>query len=221
MTSQKISYALLRNAALVILPVALCACQVFEGPSPMPAGYTYHHDMYKSPPAARPQPVGHPYSVQTNAESAAHWRIAAGDLVAKLMASQGVLPAPVYVEPAPTVSPFNSSFDNFLREALLDNGYMLASMPGQGPVLRYNATMVEHQGERQSGMTPEAKEAAKAPDAPEYLPATGSEVVLSITLTNGMDVMAEETGIYYIPDAEQAMYKTPSLFRMPVVGDWR
>ncbi len=201
-------------------PLILAACHTA---GPLPSGYAYHSDMYKSPPAAKPQAIGYPYTEQKNAESAAHWRMAAEDMVERLTAKHGIPPVPVYVAPDVPDSPFQASFDNFLREAMINKGFAIASRKDPAaPVVHYEATIVEHKGMRDNNLRSDSAYAYNDGDymmpAPG-LPATNKEVVLSVTITSGAGIVAEETGVYYIPEADEYQYKPAILRNMQVVGE--
>ncbi len=189
--------------AATALPLA--ACQTT--PSSVPGGYAYQQGEFKSPPGQTPRDIGYPWSERLGAESAAHWRVAANDIVKRIVASQGVSAVPLYVEPSRARTPFTTTFDNFLREELIKNGFIIAAAPGKGPVLRYDATVVEKSAmpaETQTGRT------ATSP---------GSEVIITVNITGGEMVLTEVTGVYYIPQASTYHYREPIIKTMPVVGE--
>lgn len=120
--------------------LAVSACQM---PSPIPSGYSYHSDLYKSPPAAAPEDIGMLWSAQGNEQATAHWRVAARDLVKRLVheglsGDQG----PVYIVPAEPDDPLAAIFENYLRESLMARGVALAVAPGAGPVLTSDLAIV-------------------------------------------------------------------------------
>lgn len=142
--------------------------------------------------------------------------MAAGDLVSRITARNGVPPMPVYVEPAAPHTSFNSSFDNFLREALLRQGYRISAAPDGGPVIRYSAVIVEHKADREN-MPPDdmGQPSASGP----VLPGTNTEVVLAVTVTAGQEVLADESGVDLIPEADKYQYEAPIIEMLPIVGE--
>jgi hypothetical protein len=201
-------------AAAAVLTLAAC-----QNPTSVPAGYAWHQGEYNSPPGAKPQPIGYPWSAQLNAESAAHWRVAARDIVRRIVAASGVSSVPLYVEPSRARTPFTTTFDNFLREELLNAGFVLAAVPGSGPVMRYDATVVDHKAvEREEVKLKDGEQAVVGGEAVPLLPMTGSEVVINANVSGGGLVLAEVTGVYYIPEAAEYNYREPMIRTMPIVG---
>ncbi len=188
--------------------LSLTACQA--NPTSVPAGYTWHQGAYNSPPGEKPDSIGYEWSGQKNAESAAHWRVAARDIVSRIVAEQGVSAVPVYVMPSRARTPFTATFDNFLREELIRSGFVVAATPGKGPVLRYDAAVVDHKAVRK---LVESGEVDKT-----MLPASGNEVVVNVNVTGGGQVLAEVTGVYTIPEAASYNYREPVIKSLPIAG---
>lgn len=161
------------------IALAVSACQM---PSPIPSGYVYHSDLYKSPPAAAPENIGMPWSAQENERAAAYWRVAARDLVKRLVheglnGEQG----PIYIVPAEPDDPLAAIFENYLREAILARGVPLAVTPGKGPVLNVDLAIVADNARAAQALVtprgvvqPEMKAPAPSVEAPvSILPPDG------------------------------------------------
>ena len=118
--------------------IALAACQ---NPSPMPSGYTYHHDLYKSAPPSPPSTeiISRDARRYMSVEQATEFRNAAYALLEKLTMRAGLPPKPVYVvTPAPLTN-FYANIDNELRETMRQMGYTLADNPQGAYVMTYDA----------------------------------------------------------------------------------
>lgn len=108
-------------------------------PTFMPAGYTYHGQLYKSPPGPEPQPIGYAYSAQRNEEVLQIWRLTAQDLLDALEEETNIAEAQgVYVETALTPDAFSGAFDHVLREDLRARGYVIDNSPARAVHVRYN-----------------------------------------------------------------------------------
>lgn len=124
--------------------VALTGCEILMSPSPMPAGYTYHNDAYKSPPGPDAKDIGYDYSYAQNEMVQQEWVVAARDLVVHMEQETGLLPQKIYVKDVLFASGFNQAFDHALRRALRERGYVLASGADSFPArLTYEAVPVE------------------------------------------------------------------------------
>lgn len=141
---------MLRRSAFRRLSLALAAltalggCQGFTDPSPMPRGYVFHKNLYKTIPDAKPRGIGIPYTLPGTAKAAAHWRAAARDLAGRILESGALGSGPVFIAPiSPDGRPFETAFDHALRGALIEKGRALATAPGQGPALTYRIARVE------------------------------------------------------------------------------
>lgn len=129
--------ALRLSLALAALSMA-AGCQGMTDPSPMPRGYVFHKNPYKTIPGAKASSIGVPYTLPDTARATARWRMAARDLVARLADSGALAGGPVFVSPAsPGGRAFDAAFDHALRGALIDKGFVLAAKPGQGPTVSY------------------------------------------------------------------------------------
>lgn len=127
-----------RPFSLAGLVFCLGACQL---PSPIPSGYTYHSDLYKSPPAAAPEDIGIPWSAESNEQAAVHWRVAARDMAGQI--AQGLPGRAVHIIPSEPDDPVSSVFENYLREALMARGIRLENLSGsEWPDLTWDLAIV-------------------------------------------------------------------------------
>jgi hypothetical protein len=122
---------------LAFFPLALAAllmttsCRSIMDPTPMPAGYAYHQEKFKSPPGPPAEEIGYPFSVPRNDVVVEKWQAVAASMVDKMEGQLGVDPQPVYIEMLPRPNAFNTSLDYVLREELRLRGYTLMPTPGR------------------------------------------------------------------------------------------
>ncbi|MCF8496757.1 MAG: hypothetical protein K9G62_08875 [Alphaproteobacteria bacterium] len=106
-------------------------------PTFMPAGYRYHHNLYKAPPGPEARSIGYDYSPAANADVMRVWDLSAADLVDALERDTGLTPQPVYMPPVSGTGAFSAAFDNALRGELRTRGYTVGGVPSAGvPRLR-------------------------------------------------------------------------------------
>jgi hypothetical protein len=115
--------------AFAVAFTALAGCRSVMDPTAMPAGYSYHQNIYKSPPGPPAADIGYPFSSERNDVVVEKWQAAAGRLVSKLESDLNIQPQAVYVESLPHANAFNTSLDYVLREELRSRGYTLANTP--------------------------------------------------------------------------------------------
>lgn len=152
---------------LATLPALLSAtgCQGFTDPSPMPRGYVFHRNEYKTIPDSKPDSIGTPYTLLDTAKATASWRAAARDLVTR-MATRGALPlGPVFVSPLTPKEPIAAAFDYALRGVLLEKGYTLTTTPEQSAILSYEIARVD------DSAAPAPEETHRPPAPPKPAPA--------------------------------------------------
>lgn len=106
-------------AGLTVLG-ALSACSL---PSPMPVGYTYHHDTYKTPPGPKAGYIGYEYSAPANAFVMGMWQDVAAKLVDNLEGAYGLMPQDIFVKTPFLKGAQIQSLDYALREVLAGEGY--------------------------------------------------------------------------------------------------
>lgn len=124
--------------------LALSACQLYYGPSPMPSGYVNHHKLYKTPQNKRPFFIGPEYSPGDVAESSRLWTAAATDLLNHLEEEIVMDSMMVSLQPAEPKDSFQIRMDYYLREVLTERGYMIVTdTPKNVPIIEYSGYLVE------------------------------------------------------------------------------
>jgi hypothetical protein len=135
--------------ALAFLPsvLLLTACGA-ASPTWMPAGYSYHNDVYKAQPGPEADTLGYDYTPARNEYMEEMWAGIADTLILDLETKTGMAPQAVYLEKLPGSNAFNLSLDNALREKLRERGYTLAAAPGNDVVIKYQAFKVGDENKR-------------------------------------------------------------------------
>lgn len=109
------------SACSALALMASCA------PSPIPAGYTYHREVYKSPPAPKADDIGYDFTLDANKKAVDAWSEVGADLVNRLESS-GALPShQIAVVPPLGVDQIDNSLYFSLNQALAAHGYKLQS----------------------------------------------------------------------------------------------
>lgn len=121
---------------------SLNACKTLMDPTFIPAGYTYHHDVYKSPPADAPWSIGYDYSREENAEVLNKWRNVAADLTDKLEQDASLSGTPVFLASPDLDNAFSLSLDHALREEFRARGFTLAAVPNE-ETFKINTTVYD------------------------------------------------------------------------------
>lgn len=119
----------MRFLSFFVLILALSGCRSIMDPTFMPASYSYHNNLYKSPPGPPAADIGYPYSEAKNAHIMGEWQTALDDLLNETEQSTGLVPSAVYVHDTLVSNAFNNAYDFALREALRKKGYILATTP--------------------------------------------------------------------------------------------
>jgi hypothetical protein len=96
-------------------------------PSPMPAGYTYHREEYKSPPAPMAEGIGYDFTLEANKRAVDAWREIGQDLVSRLENTGALTGREIAVIPPLGVDQINNSLYYALNDALAARGYKLRS----------------------------------------------------------------------------------------------
>ncbi|MEZ5918357.1 MAG: hypothetical protein R3D66_00015 [Alphaproteobacteria bacterium] len=126
----------MRSILFLTAFLSLSACRVIADPTFAPSGYTYHQDLYKSPPGPEAADIGYDYSAVRNDEVQRLWQISVSDLLNQLEDQRGeALPDTVYIRPLDHKNAFNGAFDNALRQELADRGHILTDNTGDGDIL--------------------------------------------------------------------------------------
>lgn len=111
------------------LAVPLASLAVFSAcsPSAIPAGYTYHRETYKSPPAPKADEIGYDFSVAANHKAVSIWDEIASDALARLESGYTFQSRDVAVIPPLGIDHTNRSLDYALHRAFRQKGYTLQS----------------------------------------------------------------------------------------------
>lgn len=111
------------------MALSLTACKTFMDPTFLPAGYTYHSDTYKSPPADNPWRIGYDYTREQNEDILNEWRDVAADLTDKLESSAGLGSQAIFLSSPTLDNAFTISLDHALRSEFRARGYTISSVP--------------------------------------------------------------------------------------------
>lgn len=135
--------------ALALLPsvLLLSACGA-SSPTWLPAGYSYHNDVYKAQPGPEADPLGYDYTPARNEHIEAMWSGVADALILDLENKTGMTPQAVYLEKLASSNAFNLSFDNALRDNLRERGYTLVTAPSNDVVIKYQGFKVGDENKR-------------------------------------------------------------------------
>lgn len=126
----------MRFVLFAVLALTIVGCRSIMDPTFMPAGYSYHNNLYKSPPGPPADDIGYPYSKEKNAHILNEWQVAVDDLISAL----GSSPSAVYIVKRNENNAFYNAYDFALREGLRKKGYSIASTPsGAEQHLSYDA----------------------------------------------------------------------------------
>lgn len=186
--SQKTSLSCMALAVSFLIP----ACS-YNHPNPMPSGYSYHHEEYKSPGPKPSSKVTVKQREYMNAAQAEQFRKAVYDLLERLTMRAGMPPKPVYVMAPDPMTTFYANIDSDLREAMRHIGYAISDVPTDAYVFTYEALPVATQN--------------------KSVPSTGADnVILTLRVYsfNGDEAqqLTEETGQYFIQGAEALNIKS-------------
>lgn len=126
-----------------ILPLAsvlvLGACT----PNPVPTGYVYHDQAYKSPMPPESSKVTGKQRSAMGPTQASQFRNALYDLVTNLTERAGLPPKPIHVIQHDPMNTFYAQVDNDLREAMRHVGYTLATSEQDAYYFTYDAELIE------------------------------------------------------------------------------
>jgi len=152
---KKYTRALLLGAPLLVL---VTACHSDFGPSPMPTGYKYHHDVYKAPPGPEPVFKKWQHDMEIHDQcfkekiclprdqmpvmiddgfGGAHmvfdsaWDNAAHELTGRLLSGLGQVHETAYIRPPVNAEEY--SFARALMRAMETFGMQVSSIQGAGP----------------------------------------------------------------------------------------
>jgi len=164
--------------------LTLQACSPHH-PNAMPGGYTYHHEVYKSPNPPPSMTITPPERAAMTTRQAVTMRSAVRDLLIRITGRAGLPPKPVYVAAPKSLSPFYTQFDNDLREAMRAQGYAISDTPENAYIFAYSAMPI---------LKPRGQEMDGTPN-----------LLLSLEVYNeigsGARLLTEQEGRYFVAGA--------------------
>lgn len=203
--------------------VSLSACQA--NPTSIPHGYKFHNNIYNMKAGKKPCDIGYGWGIDTASEIEENWRVIAKDLIDSLKGTTGVIAEPIYVSSERVRTPFTITLDNYIREELINSGFTLTTSPDVGVQLTYDIRVLQDEStfyapedsvllveETEEG--PETAPVIVLPDRPE-----GNVAALARMTDCTGNVIAEASGFYNIPGAEDYRYREPA-FGTSVRGNW-
>lgn len=202
--SQNKGFLNIVRVLLLGAPLMLAACHTDMGPYPMPTGYKYHGQTYKSPPGPEPvwKRIEHmndpapapkkekcgecmdaashsaaaPMMMDPGAPVGGSYSMAAHDLITRLVDGFGQPVDPVYLHPAQSSGSVEMNLERALRDAMMQRGFNLAPRAGAGPFTLHYAVSGLNVGD------------------------AGRQMV-TVTLMGPEGTLAEESGIYALDGA--------------------
>jgi hypothetical protein len=183
----------------VLFPLALLAlagCSSVMDLSPMPQGYSYYHEPYKSQPPKEVPGIGYPWSPERNAVVLEKWQEIAKVLADRLETQLNIRPRPVYLEMLERDNAFNYSFDYVMRQELQNRGYMLVSQPKHELILRPEAYLPEDESISFEIGSFNGEEDRAVPQAH---PERAQQFLISLTLLRDDDVLGKVEDSFMLP----------------------
>ncbi|MEM6781717.1 MAG: hypothetical protein AAF569_07635 [Pseudomonadota bacterium] len=181
-----------KSALSLVSVIALGAC--VSTPNPIPTGYVYHGQEYKSPLPPESRKVTKAQRQTMGPQQAEQYRNALYDLVENLTERAGLPPKPIHVIPHDPMNVFYAQVDNDLREAMRHQGYTLATSEMDAYYFTYEAMPLE-----QPGLDPD--------EYPDAVVDTGNNVEIILQVFDGQGkeatMLTEQRGQYRIDGAEE------------------
>ncbi|MCD8520315.1 MAG: hypothetical protein LRY57_03315, partial [Alphaproteobacteria bacterium] len=180
------------------LMIAVCSAALLTScglPSPIPAGYTYHHQTYKSPPGPEAEDVGYDFSVAANHKAVQAWRDIASDLLAKLESGYVFQGRDVTVIPPLGVDQMNKSLDYALHDAFVGKGYKLRAYAKDVPGVA--VTMHPLIGDEKAAYEKDRKDYAASHG---FKPEDVMGVSILLEVREGAKLVHQTRGVYSIPN---------------------
>lgn len=132
----------LLTISVSLLGLSACTIQDFYGPSARPRGYAHLKNEYRTVVPERPFFIGESYTDEDVAESEALWTSAINTLLNEMEQNAVMNGLSVALEPTQPVNSFDVRMDFYLRKALKERGYLIATEPLDTiPVLHYSARL--------------------------------------------------------------------------------
>lgn len=116
------------------ISLALAACETY---GPIPTGYTYHGQKYKSPPGLSADEIGYEYDAEKNQQILEHWHSKAVELLNDMERGAQIQGHPIYVRAPHRPTAQTSAFDTSLRDEMRKRGYEIVSDRYDGKILAY------------------------------------------------------------------------------------
>jgi hypothetical protein len=137
---------ILKSFFPLFLILALAGCQnYFVKPSVIPSGYSYHNDLYKSPPSPEPDSIGYTYTAEKNERVIQGMRDKSFELFSQIEQDAGLAGSTFFIANARLHNAQNATFDHALREVVRERGHRIADAPNENTfVLVYAIDETEH-----------------------------------------------------------------------------
>lgn len=181
---------------LSIFILAACA-KPLVNPSYLPAGYTYHHDQYKSPPGPNPWGIGYDYTAAQNAETLDRWREVSINILDKIEFDGDILAQDIFLAPPKLDNAFTQSLDHTIREELRARSYRLVNLPGPDTlILALETYDPEFKDAMRSFIVNGDIKEAERPEPPAL---TAKELALTARALRADQTLANVEGRYILP----------------------
>lgn len=177
---------------------ALTACGAGH-PNPIPTGYTYHHQEYKSPDPTEAPHITTKQRQSMSSMQAEQFRDAVYEVLTRLTSRAGMPPKPVYILQPDEMTPFYANMDNNLRESMRHIGYAISDVPTGSYVFAYDVRNIAVSDTANSMSQPNIELAIEVFDA----------------ATPEAKQLAREVGRYYIKGAEDFYVKPANYSNLP------
>lgn len=205
-----------KTALPLVMILGLTGCQnYFVKPSAIPSGYTYHDDLYKSPPSPEATNLGYTYSEAKNAELVEGMRVKALELFNQLEGQYDMAGVDFYIYNKHLHNAQNATLDNVLRDIVREKGYRISSVPAGAIGLGYSIDEPKDlEKEINFGdLQNDPKQSAHYDRINTY-----ERMILTLSLTDGPEVIGRASGIYDMPMHGYKRDNNFNLFR-PVAGE--
>ncbi len=186
----------LRLAVGALALTNLSACREYlDLPTPMPSGYTYHADLYKSPPSPEADDIGYTYSPAENEKIMKIWQTKAEEVLQAFHENTGTELDIVFIAPPSLDSAQNYSLDHSLREALRKQGVRLATRPEDILTLEYEISRVPD--EDAPPVYPRAERIENHPASAPY--ENYEPMVVEVRLKDGRQLVTKSSNVHILP----------------------
>lgn len=205
-----------KTALPLVMILGLTGCQnYFVKPSAIPSGYTYHNDLYKSPPSPEATNLGYTYSEAKNAQLVESMRVKALELFNQLESGYDMAGVGLYIYNTHSHNPQNATLDHVLRDIVREKGYRISSVPDGAIGLGYSINEPKDlEKEINFGDLQDDNRKTAHYDRID----TYERMILKLELTDGPEVIGRASGMYDMP---MYGYVRDNNFRVirPVAGE--